>query len=205
MIPSPKINLPGFLRYGKYLVLLIMVILIPFFFGIGLTPEETTPEDFFFCNLCPAGTLEAFIPATLIPPEATDELEEVGLEDFVLEDLEKETKDEDNLVSAGSKIIISLLKSPRVWILIILLAAFVFIRRLFCRVFCPLGAIFALFNKVSLYHMVLDKEKCTECNTCYKQCPVDHKIYTNAKSPECIRCLECQKKCPAEAVENQYF
>jgi len=211
LIPSPKINLPGFMKYGKYLVLLIMVILIPLLFGIEATPGETTPEDFFFCNLCPAGTLEAFIPETIIPSETEHETDEVDFGDEEFDEEEWFTDEDEGekkngaIMLAFSDTALAFLTSPRFWVLIILLVAFVFIKRPFCRVFCPLGAIFALFNKVSLHNMVLNKEKCAECNACYKQCPVDHKIYNNTTSPECIRCLECQKKCSTQAIENHYF
>jgi Polyferredoxin len=64
-IPSPKAAIPEKLALGKYLVLLLLVVLLPLTvindFGLGLP---------WFCTfLCPAGTLEAGIPMLLLMPE----------------------------------------------------------------------------------------------------------------------------------------
>lgn len=73
-------------------------------------------------------------------------------------------------------------------------------KRPFCRIFCPLGAIYALFNAISIYRLEADVETCLHCNKCQRVCPVDIKVYENANSPECIRCLECVQACPTKAV-----
>jgi polyferredoxin len=213
-IKSPKLNLPPFFKYGKYLVLLIMVILIPLFFGIDLTPGKTKANDFFFCYLCPAGTLEATIPVTIsnsLKPATPAPVQEAGSGETG--SLAEESSGVTTTALSTSalyevkeeNIIIGFLKSPRIWILIGFLILFVFITRLFCRSLCPIGAIFALLNKLSIYKIGFDKEKCTECKLCDRVCPTDHSIYISSNSPECIRCLECQKKCPVQALENQYF
>lgn len=64
-IPSPKFSLPGWLDWGRYLVLALLVVLLPLLwideFGMGLP---------WFCKfLCPAGTLEAGIPMLLLDAE----------------------------------------------------------------------------------------------------------------------------------------
>ena len=53
-IRSRKFSLPGWLTYGKYAALAILVIIIPL-----ITRQP------WFCKLCPAGTLEAGIPLVL--------------------------------------------------------------------------------------------------------------------------------------------
>lgn len=60
-IPSPKVVLPLWTRYIKYLILLFFVLLLPALatdaYGLGVP---------YFCKwLCPAGTLEAAIPLSL--------------------------------------------------------------------------------------------------------------------------------------------
>jgi len=74
-------------------------------------------------------------------------------------------------------------------------------RRPFCRTVCPLGAIFSFFNKVSIFQLVFDKDKCIRCNECYRVCPTDLKVYENANSPDCIRCLKCIKACKQNAID----
>lgn len=63
-IPSAKFNIPRWMRYIKFAVLLIMVIILPLFavdkMGIG--------SPWFCKRLCPAGTLEAGIPLLLMQP-----------------------------------------------------------------------------------------------------------------------------------------
>jgi polyferredoxin len=77
-------------------------------------------------------------------------------------------------------------------------------KRPFCRTTCPLGATFALFNKISLFQMVTFEDKCTLCNKCLKDCPVDIKVYEGANSPECVRCLKCIDSCKFDAVDYEF-
>ena len=67
---------------------------------------------------------------------------------------------------------------------------FVLAKRPFCKVACPMGAIFALFNRFSLIRLEVSND-CDGCNTCHNDCPMDLNVYTDVDSPECIRCLEC--------------
>ena len=85
-------------------------------------------------------------------------------------------------------------------ILVAFLAAMVLVKRPFCRTACPLGAIFALFNKVSVFRLAVDAEKCIQCDKCRDVCPTDIKVYEEPNSPECIRCLDCKSTCPTQAV-----
>lgn len=221
-IPSPKLSLPSFFKYGKYATLLIMVLFIPIFFGITVIPGKTTAQNFFFCNYCPAGSLEATLPAVIFPPASSagepstpPEAEQAKTEPLD-ETITPATGDavtttnlaslsENLAVPKSDNVILGLLKSPRIWILLTFLALFIMISRPFCRGVCPLGAMFALLNKFSAYKLNIDKDKCLDCKVCTKLCPVEHKVSISPNSPECIRCLECQKKCPKGAVENQYF
>ena len=38
---------------------------------------------------------------------------------------------------------------------------------------CPLGAIYGLLNKASIYHLEVDKHKCVGCGKCKKICKMD--------------------------------
>ena len=69
-------------------------------------------------------------------------------------------------------------------------------KRFSCKYLCPLGAGLAIFNKVSLIHIDIDKHNCTNCARCENECPVDiPAIPENTQSTECIRCLECLETC----------
>jgi polyferredoxin len=95
--------------------------------------------------------------------------------------------------------------SWKIGILIFFIAWMIFSQRPFCRTTCPLGAIFGLFNKASLFRMVVDDEKCIECNKCYQNCPVKVKVYETPNSPDCIRCLKCIESCLYGAVNYEFL
>jgi polyferredoxin len=64
-VPGPKWTAPRFLRFGRYLVLLVLVILMPLFWVDAMGYSDPA-----FCKyLCPAGTLEGGILLPLLKPE----------------------------------------------------------------------------------------------------------------------------------------
>ncbi|MEN6560519.1 MAG: 4Fe-4S binding protein [Acidobacteriota bacterium] len=93
----------------------------------------------------------------------------------------------------------------KVGLLALFLAWFVVSRRPFCRTICPLGAVWGLFNKASLFRMAVDDGKCTRCDKCRRDCPVDMKIYESANSPDCVRCLKCISSCKFGAVSYGFL
>lgn len=163
-IPSPKLKIPRFLTYGKFLFLFLMVILMPAFlvneFGIG--------EPYFCKFVCPAGTLEAGIPLPLLKPQLRSQL--------------------------GS------LYMFKLFILFFFLGWMVVSQRAFCRTTCPLGALYSLFNRLSLYSMSWNATTCIQCDTCYKQCPMGLKVYEGPNAGDCIRCLKCRDECPTGSI-----
>ncbi len=86
-------------------------------------------------------------------------------------------------------------------ILIIILLESMFIYRPFCKYFCPLGAFYSLFNKVSILHITIDKKKCTSCGMCAKVCKMNVSVTKNPNSAECIRCASCIASCPTNALK----
>lgn len=61
----------------------------------------------------------------------------------------------------------------------------------FCRTLCPLGAIFSLFNRFSLFKLSLTKGDCNGCGACGKMCPVDIDPVKQMNAAQCTRCLDC--------------
>ena len=78
------------------------------------------------------------------------------------------------------------------------LVACVFIFRCFCRFFCPLGALYALFNKIALVGVKVDRQSCTDCGLCIGKCKMDIK---KVGDTECIQCGECMSACPTKAIQ----
>lgn len=86
-------------------------------------------------------------------------------------------------------------------ILVVVVILSIFIYRVFCRFICPLGAIYSLFNKHSMFNIILDENKCINCNKCIEKCKMD---ITVVGDRECISCLDCINICPANAIKFGY-
>lgn len=78
----------------------------------------------------------------------------------------------------------------------------ILIYRPFCKYICPLGAVYSVFNPVSVFRYRVDKEKCTNCGACAKACKMQVDPVKNANHPECIRCGACKNACPVKAISN---
>ncbi len=109
------------------------------------------------------------------------------------------------LIKADLRPLIGFMYYWKLGLLALFLGWFVLSRRPFCRTMCPLGAIFGLFNKASLFRMAVDDEKCTLCDKCYKDCPVEIKIYESPNSPNCVRCLKCVSSCKFGAISYEFL
>lgn len=131
-----------------------------------------------FCKICPAGTLGAGLPWLLWKARGSEYAAGMDFTTWMF----------------GLKV--GLLGG------LILLSGMM--RRPFCRFICPLGAIFGLFNKVSLLQLNVDidscrvavakgadYDNCATCRHCSTHCPMDLKVPEQIDSVDCIRCMNC--------------
>jgi polyferredoxin len=84
---------------------------------------------------------------------------------------------------------------------VLIIAGSVFVFRIFCRVLCPLGAIYALFNRFSVFRMSCDREKCVGCGKCGEACNIGINPVETPNSPECVRCRGCVGSCGVKALK----
>jgi polyferredoxin len=171
-IPFPKkvrtFRLDRRLRYLKYVILLVFVILLPL-----LVVDVVGGGEPWFCKwICPAGTLEGGIPLVLSNPVLQSAL--------------------------------GFLYTWKMAILAITIALSIIIYRPFCKYICPLGAIYALFNRISVYGYWHEESRCTNCARCEKACPMQVNPRTQCNHAECIRCGACKKSCETGAIMSGF-
>ena len=97
----------------------------------------------------------------------------------------------------------SMLGSLFTWkfcLLVGIILACIFCYRSFCRFLCPLGAIYSLFNKISLVGMDLNTDKCVNCGLCAGKCQMDIR---HVGDHECISCGDCISICPTGAITRR--
>lgn len=110
-------------------------------------------------------------------------------------------------VSVPSAVQARLAGLPIIWpnalklgVTLAVVASMFFIRRPWCGVLCPLGAIFGLFSRISMFTVRFYPERCRECGLCDKTCAYGVDSSVRADDPRCIRCLECARCKACEVV-----
>jgi polyferredoxin len=97
----------------------------------------------------------------------------------------------------------SLFGTPAMWIgLGVLLVATVFVRNLYCRFVCPVGAMLGLISQATTVFRIKRWAECSTCKICEKTCEWGAIRGPQIVKSECVRCDDCerlymdQKKCP---------
>ena len=92
--------------------------------------------------------------------------------------------------------------STAMWIgLGVLLVATVFVRNLYCRFLCPVGAFLGLLSSLTVFRIKRWSE-CNTCKICEKKCEWGAIRGPKIIASECVRCDDCEhlymdkKKCP---------
>ena len=93
----------------------------------------------------------------------------------------------------------------KLFLLIIILLLSIKCYRPFCKYLCPLGALYGVFNPISLYKLSVDKDKCINCGACIKACNMGIDVLNNPNSSECIRCGDCKKACSQGAISSSFI
>ena len=167
-IKTPKLKKSKITRILSYFKYVILIVLVLILPLVYALQTKNMPLPAFCKYICPAGTLGGAV-ALLINPNNTSFFTMLG----------------------G-------LFTWKFILLVIFIAASIFIFRFFCRFFCPLGALYGFFNRLSIIGITVDKSLCNGCNSCVNNCKMD---VLEVGDHECIQCGECKKGCPVNAIK----
>ena len=109
-----------------------------------------------------------------------------------------------SMANAGIRAALGSLFTWKFIVLLTVIVLSIVFYRPFCKWLCPLGAFYALLNKVSLFQMQVDQSKCVSCGKCAKVCKMDVDVTKTPNHTECIRCGMCVNVCPTGAVHFRY-
>lgn len=75
--------------------------------------------------------------------------------------------------------------------------------RPWCHFFCPFGLVGWAAEKISLFKIHVDYDKCIACRACEKACPstvMGAILKRDRTIPDCFSCGTCMEACPAGAI-----
>ncbi|MDR3061908.1 MAG: 4Fe-4S binding protein, partial [Dysgonamonadaceae bacterium] len=78
--------------------------------------------------------------------------------------------------------------------------------RLFCNTICPVGSLLGLVSRFSLFKVVMDESRCTQCTLCEKACKsqcIDSKSM-KIDSSRCVSCYNCLSRCKHDAIGYRF-
>ena len=77
-------------------------------------------------------------------------------------------------------------------------------RRIQCGLFCPFASFQSFFNKLNVFDIRIDREKCSDCNHCVNTCPTfsldEASVVRGSTLLSCTKCGHCVDACPKKAV-----
>ena len=89
-------------------------------------------------------------------------------------------------------------------LLAVILIGMLWEERFFCRVLCPMGAVFSLLPVLPWFSLHRDRENCIRgCSACTRKCPMDVELPDQKSwgvSGDCIQCGRCIGTCPRKHI-----
>jgi len=75
--------------------------------------------------------------------------------------------------------------------------------RPFCQFVCPFGFLSWLLERLSIFRVTIDHDRCTNCGACVSACPLDaakDRVAGKAFPADCFSCARCLNVCPVDAI-----
>ncbi len=85
------------------------------------------------------------------------------------------------------------------------LAGSLFVPRLYCRLLCPLGALFGLLSRFSLFRLEREVGRCTDCDACGADCQGAAEPQGRLRATECMLCMNCVEGCPRGGMRYRFM
>jgi len=77
-------------------------------------------------------------------------------------------------------------------------------RRTQCSLFCPFGAFQSFTNKMNVFDVRVDPDKCIHCKNCIRSCPTfsirEETIAGGRTAMSCVKCGRCMDVCKQKAI-----
>jgi len=77
-------------------------------------------------------------------------------------------------------------------------------RRIQCGLFCPFASFQSFFNKLNVFDIRIDRDKCSDCSHCVNTCPTfsidEASVGRGSTLLSCTKCGHCVDACPKKAV-----
>ena len=89
---------------------------------------------------------------------------------------------------------------------ITVLAASFWVYRPFCQLICPFGLVSWLAERLSIYRVRIDADKCIDCGLCIRACPSQAaagRVHQKKMPADCFSCARCLAVCPVDAIRYE--
>lgn len=73
-------------------------------------------------------------------------------------------------------------------------------KRMQCATLCPMGALLSLTNKINIFHVKTNPDKCINCHKCERTCPMLAMDANHVAAINCSKCGKCVDECPTHAI-----
>lgn len=93
------------------------------------------------------------------------------------------------------------------WLVLVIFATMVLLNlaipRFYCRFICPLGALFAVFDRFAIWRIGKKQDECVDCKLCETNCEGGCEPAGNIRISECVLCFNCLDECRHDLISYQ--